>query len=303
MKRLWIASLALFGCGGLGLWFVYSLIPSAPVASRSTPEAAAAPASTLIDKLPKYQRYSLPNSDIHTVTLSPQSRFKVSIAVSPELETVEEFAKSQKAIAVLNGGFFDPKNAKTTSYVTQNGKVVSNPKQNDRLMQNPDLQPYLTQILERSEFRSYQCGEKVTYAIASRLEKAPSGCKLINAIGGGPQLLPEFTATEEGFVDPSVGRDSIGVNQRNSRSAIGITQDGSVILVMAAQRPDAPQNSGMSVQAMVGFMQRLGAKQALNLDGGSSSALVYQDKTFYGKVDKAGKPVPRAIKSAIVVHE
>ncbi|MGG6266528.1 phosphodiester glycosidase family protein [Leptolyngbya sp. AN03gr2] len=299
MRGLWVASLALFASGSLGLWFVYSLIPSASVSSKSTPTPVASPASDL----PKYQKYSLPNSDIHTVTISPKSRFTVSIALSPTLETIDQFAKSQKAIAVLNGGFFDPKNEKTTSYVTQKGKVVSDPSKNDRLMTNPDLAPYLPQILERSEFRSYQCAAKVQYAIATRSAPVPSGCKLIDAVGGGPQLLPQFTATEEGFVDPNVGRDSIGVTQRNSRSAIGIKPDGSVVLVMAAQKSDAPTNSGMSVQAMVSFMQRLGVNQALNLDGGSSSALIFQDQTFYGKVDKAGQPVPRAIKSAIVVHE
>ncbi len=299
MKGLWVASLALFASGSLGLWFVYSLIPSAPVASTSTPSPTPSPVSDL----PKYQQYALPNSEIHTVTVSPKSRFKVSIAVSPTLETIHEFAKSQKAIAVLNGGFFDPKNEKTTSYITQKGKVVSDPKKNDRLMTNSDLAPYLPQILERSEFRSYQCANKVQYAIAPRSASVPSGCQLIDAIGGGPQLLPEFTATQEGFVDPNVGRDSIGITQRNARSAIGIKADGSVVLVMAAQKPEVPQNSGMSVQAMVSFMQRLGVTQALNLDGGSSSALIFQDQTFYGKVGKAGQPVPRAIKSAIVVHE
>lgn len=301
MKGLWVASLALFASGSLGLWFVYSLIPSASVSSKSAPSPVASPSP--VSDLPKYQKFSLPNSDLHTVTISPKSRFKVSIAVSPTLETIDQFAKSQKAIAVLNGGFFDPKNEKTTSYVTQKGKVVSDPRKNDRLMTNPDLAPYLPQILERSEFRSYQCADKVQYAIAPRSAAVPSGCELIDAIGGGPQLFPELTATEEGFVDPNVGRDSIGITQRNARSAIGIKPDGSVVLVMAAQKPEAPQNSGMSVQAMTSFMQRLGVTQALNLDGGSSSALIFQDQTFYGKVDKAGQPVPRAIKSAIVVHE
>lgn len=139
MKRLWVASLALFASGGLGLWLVHSLMPSAPVSSESTPKAIDSPSPTV--HLPKYQRYSLPNSDTHTVTIAPQSRFKVSIALSPTLETIDQFAKPQNAVAVLNGGFFDPKNEKTTSYITKNGKVVSDPKQNDRLTQNLDLAP------------------------------------------------------------------------------------------------------------------------------------------------------------------
>jgi exopolysaccharide biosynthesis protein len=306
VKRLWIASLAIFACGSLGLWFVHSLLSSISASSQATPAQQptvfASPSPTVED-IPKYQVYSLPNSEIHTVTIAPNSRFKVSISFSPTLEPLGQFGKSQNAIAVLNGGFFDPKNEKTTSYVTKNGKVVLDPKKNDRLIENPNLQPYLPKILDRSEFRQYDCGEKTQYAIAPHSAEVPSSCKLVDAIGGGPQLLPRLTAQAEGFVDEQVGRDSIGVTQRNARSAIGILKDGSVILVMAAQKPEAPQNSGMSVQAMTSFLQRLGVEQALNLDGGSSSALIYQDQTFYGKVDKDGKPVPRAIKSAVIVHE
>ncbi|HTL88058.1 MAG TPA: phosphodiester glycosidase family protein, partial [Leptolyngbya sp.] len=298
MKRGWIAGVAVFVCGGLGVWWIPSFISSTPVAPRTAPAPVSSTAAIV---LPKYQRYSLPNSEIHTVTIAPQSRFKVAIALSSALETLDQFAKSQKAIAVLNGGFFDPKNEKTTSYVIQNGQVIGDPKQNDRLVQNPDLKPYLSQILERSEFRTYRCGDKTESAIAPHSAAIPSGCNLIDALGAGPQLLPKLTAVDEGFVDQQAGRDAIGMNQRNARSAIGIKRDGSIVLVMAAQRPNAP-DSGMSVQAMVSFMQRLGVEQALNLDGGSSAGLIYQDQKFYGKVDESGRSVVRAIKSAIVVQ-
>ncbi len=310
MKRVWVASLAVFSCGGLAVWGVHLWIRSA--SSESTQAAVTPAAIADLPKradLPKYQRYALPNSDVHTVTIVPQSQFKVSIALSPTVETIAQFAKSQKAVAsshkvvaVLNGGFFDPQNQQTTSYVIQNGQVVSDPKQNDRLVQNPNLKSYMPLILERSEFRTYQCGEKIESAISTRSATVPPGCKLIDSIGGGPQLLPKLTAVEEGFVDAETGRDAIGMTQRNARSAIGIKRDGSIVLVMVAQKPDDPANSGMSIQAMVSFMQRLGVEQALNLDGGSSSVLIYQDQTFYGKVDRAGHPVSRAIKSTIVVH-
>jgi exopolysaccharide biosynthesis protein len=73
---------------------------------------------------------------------------------------------------------------------------------------------------------------------------------------------------------------------------------------MAAQKPDAPSNSGMSLPALTTFMQeRLGVKQAMNLDGGSSSALFYEGKTVYGKVDPEGQPIQRAVKSVILVQE
>lgn len=306
MKRLWIASLAIFGCGSLGLWFVHSLVTSVSGSSEATsksPAVFATSSPAVAQDLPTYQRYALPNSDIHTITLAPRSRLKVSIALSPGLRSIEQLAKSEKAIAAINGGFFDPTNQKTTSYGTKQRQLVLDPNQNERLIENPQLQPYLPQILDRSEFRQYDCGTTTQYAIARRSEQVPAGCTLAEAMGGGPQLLPKFTAQEEGFIDQQTGRDAIGVAQRNARSAIGLKPDGSVVLVMAAQKPDAPEDSGMSMQALTGFMQRLGIDRALNLDGGSSAALIYQDQMFYGKVEKNGQPVLRAIKSAIVIHE
>lgn len=305
MKKLWLVSLAIFGCGGFGVWMVYSVLRSRPVSSEATPTPVASPAVSPSPDSPQYQRFALPNSEIHVVRIPANSRFVVSVASGGDAtESIETFATSNSAVVVLNAGFFDPKNQKTMSYVVQRGERVADPKQNERLTENPNLQPYLTQILNRSEFRRYQCGEKSQYAIAPHETAIPANCKLVDSVGGGPQLLPKLTATEEGFVDPMVGRDSIGIRQRNARSAIGITEDGSVVLVMAAQTADAPGDSGMALPALATFMeQRLDVKQAMNLDGGSSSALFYQGRLFYGKVDKDGQPMARSVKSVVLVRE
>jgi exopolysaccharide biosynthesis protein len=56
---------------------------------------------------------------------------------------------------------------------------------------------------------------------------------------------------------------------------VGITRDGSIVLVMVAQKPKNPTQSGMSLPlpALADFMKSLGAQKAMNLDGGSSSSL------------------------------
>lgn len=293
IRKVCLISLALLGCTSLGVWLVQALSPArSPVAS--------APPAKIVD-LPQYQRYSLPTSEVHTVKIPAQSRFKASIAVAPTVKPIQDFAQSNAAIAVINGGFFDPTNAKTTSYLTKNGKLIGDPKQNERLTNNPDLKPYLTQIWNRSEFRRYQCGDQFKTTIAPHSATGLSGCQLVDAIGGGPQLLPKFTAVEEGFVDPATGRDAISVDQRNARSAIGLLPDGAIMLVMAAQKSE--QRSGMTLNELINFMQRLGVEQAMNLDGGSSSALVFRNQTFYGKLNEANQPVARSIKSVIFVHE
>ena len=62
-------------------------------------------------------------------------------------------------------------------------------------------------------------------------------------------------------------------------------------------------NSGMSLPDLAAFLKNLGAKKALNLDGGSSASLYYQGQTYYGKLDQQGDKVQRPLKSVLVVGE
>lgn len=273
------------GCAGFGV-FLHSQFSSGSTVTQPAPEVIAQPTFT---------RKPLPEAELWIVTVPANSAFKVKVAQSATTESVMQFAKQHEALAAINAGFFDPVNQKTTSYITTSaernskgtaGNTVADPMQNERLTQNPTLQPYLKQIFNRSEFRRYQCGQKVEYAISRHSASVPEGCQLMDAVGGGPRLLPELTAIAEGFVDPQNNRDAIGSNQRNARSAIGIKPDGTILLVMAAQKP-----RGVSLLELADIMKQLGAKEALNLDGGSSSAMVYQDQVIYGKVENEQRPV------------
>lgn len=254
-----------------------------------------------VSKSVQYESHTLPQSIVHTLLIPAQSHFFVTPVISAQVNTVEEFAAKEQAVAVLNGGFFDPKNQKTTSYVVVKGKLAADPRENERLMQNPQLTSYIDKILNRTEFRRYQCGQTIRYGIALHQELPPTDCQLVDALGGGPRLLPRQTSKEEGFVDLTTGRDALGSDQPNARTAIGITRDGSVIWVMAQQKPNNP-HSGMSLPALADWMKNLGVEQAMNLDGGSSASLYYQGQTFNGKVDQALNPVKRPVKSVLLVR-
>ncbi|MEH2297328.1 phosphodiester glycosidase family protein [Nostoc sp.] len=262
--------------------------------------------STVASSPPKTIRYferTLPQSIAHILLIPANSRFLVTPALSQKVATVEEFAQKHRAVAILNAGFFDPVNQKSTSYVVIQGKLVANSKENERLVNNPNLKPYLGQIFNRTEFRRYLCGQTLRYDIALHSQSPPAGCQLVDAIGAGPRLLPELTSVQEGFVDNANKRDALGSNQPNARTAVGITLDGSVVLVMVAQKSSAPANSGVSLPALADFMKTLGADKAMNLDGGSSSSLYYKGKTFYGKVDLEGNSIKRRVKSVLLVQE
>lgn len=273
------------------LWFNLRFsTPSIPTVASSPPKAI------------RYFERTLPQGIAHILLIPANSRFLVTPALSQKVATVEEFAQKHRAIAILNAGFFDPANQKTTSYIVLQGKLVADPKENERLVNNPNLKSYLGQIFNRSEFRRYLCGQTISYSIALHNQSPPAGCQLVDAIGAGPSLLPELTLAKEGFVDNANKRDALGSNQPNARTAVGITRDGSVVLVMVAQKPSTPGN-GVSLPALADFMKTLGAEKAMNLDGGSSSSLYYKGKTFYGKVDLEGNSIKRPVKSVLLVQE
>lgn len=245
------------------------------------------------------------NSIVHTITIPHGSTLQVYPEVATELQSIETFATKHNAIAVINAGYFDPKNQKTTSYITRQGNLVADPRTNERLIDNPDLQAYLGKILNRTEFRRYVCSDTFRYDIIFHRDSIPNDCTLVDAIGGGPRILPENTAFAEGFTDYQAGekiRDAIGTTQPNARSAIGITANGDIILAMAAQKPESPTNSGMSLEELADFLATLGVEKAMNLDGGSSASLYYDGKIVYGRVDKEGNQIQRPIKSVILVR-
>lgn len=268
--------------------------------SSSPPSAAQTPENKAL----QYNTSLLQQSVVHTLLIPRTSRFLVTPVVSQSLNSLESLREKHHAIAAINGGFFDPQNQKSTSYVIKQGVLVADPKQNQRLINNPKLAPYLKQILNRTEFRRYRCGQTVRYDITLHSEPSPPDCQLVDALGGGPSLLPNLTLVQEGFWDDVKGkivRDPLGTSQLNARSAIGITHDGSVLVVMVAQTPNAPTNSGMSLPTLAAFMKAKGVEKAMNLDGGGSSSFYYKGKTVYGKVDKKGTWVKRELFSVLLI--
>ncbi len=295
MRKIFALSLLIIGLG----------IVLLSISHKEPPRTASSTVEPPLEKEVQYKSYTLESSVVHTLLIPANSRFLVIPAASQELSSLESFAQKHEAVAVINGGFFDPQNQESTSYVVQQGVLVADPRKNERLIDNPKLAPYLEKILDRTEFRRYRCGLTVGYDLALHSEPTPKECQLVDALGGGPRLLPEITSVAEGFLDVDNGiviRDSLNSRQSNARSAVGITRDRNILLVMVAQKP-LSQTSGMSLAALADFMKTLGVEKAMNLDGGSSSSFYYEGKTFYGKVDNQGNPLRRPVLSVLLVKD
>lgn len=251
----------------------------------------------------RYETRTFPSAIVHVISVSANEVWQIRAEGAPTVETLDRWIQQTPgAIAALNGGFFDPDNQKTTAFVTHQGKLVADPRTNEALVHNPALTPYLPQIFDRSEWRRYQCGSIVRDAIVVHSTAVPAGCDLVEAIGGGPQLWPKLTIESEGFWLKKAGqviRDPIGVYRRNARSALALAADGRVWLVMVQQRS---AQGGMTLSELAQFLQSLGADRALNLDGGTSSAIYANGHLIYGKRDESDRPQGRPVKSALLVQ-
>ncbi len=183
------------------------------------------------------------------------------------------------ASAAVNGGFFNLSTGQAAGYVVIDGVQAKDPSTHStgsKSHKDPSA-AYKEQIANRSELRILTgCFGRVTVEIARHNDALPAGCKLLHCLQAGPQLLPAVTTVEEAFVrrDPR-GRylDVISSTSRTSRTAVGITAAGQVLLVAVDGPEQGVNSSGLTITELSVVMKNLGCTSALNLDGGHSTTM------------------------------
>jgi hypothetical protein len=268
--------------------------------------------------VPSLEQKQFPQGRIYVFQVPAQSEYKVLPAVSKTLATVKSQiwqtatigAGGKKPVFIINGGFFDPSNSLTTSFIFQGGLLTADPRINPNLVNNDKLLSYLPKIFNRPEFRLYLCQKpsgsfQTRYDIAPRNAPVPQDCLLQSALGAGPTLLPKVEDLSEGFVDYNAAgkliRDPVGTCSLNARSAVGITEKGDVLLLMAAQNASKPNGSGFNMTDLANLLKARGAVKAMALDGGSSSGFWHKGQAVFGKFENNSAPVIRPVKSVLMV--
>lgn len=92
--------------------------------------------------------------------------------------------------------------------------------------------------------------------------------KIDNVVGGGPSLVSEGTISVDA---PSQGFDSTFSSKRHPRTAVGRTKEGDLWWVAIDGRQKL--SDGATLEELAKVMQRLGCLDAINLDGGGSTAM------------------------------
>ena len=118
-----------------------------------------------------------------------------------------------------------------------------------------------------------------------RLGLAPWWEDVREAIGGGPVLVragvPVYQA-DEWFT-------SYHLDRRHPRTAVGQLADGRVLLVVADGRSDL--SWGLTNAQLASEMVRLGAVEAMALDGGGSSTMAFDGKVLNRPSDGSERPI------------
>ncbi len=237
------------------------------------------------------------NDGIYHITVSGEkARKKVKVYASQSLMTNDEVHKMSGALLTVNGGFFDPENEKTMSFVVTGRQTIEDPIMNENFLANPVLRKNMSKILNRTEFRVVDCDGKYRYEIVPHNSPVDFTCSVVESVQGGPLILPDMRLEEEFFLvkdGDKIIRESCSVLHKVARTVVGLKDGDLHILIITDDHP-------MDMYEVQALCKELGFDRAMAMDGGSSTSMNYKNK--YNVISVKGDGYGRKLKSFILVY-
>lgn len=224
--------------------------------------------ATVHEDLPEpavsYTRPKVAGVWAHVVTVdlnAPGVQVRPLVPPSAAKERFGRLVGREQPVAAINGTFFDPPSGVVLGSIVQDGDLIREGWLGSAIRIDEDgLGSFLPM---KRKPGSHFDWSSTQFAISS-----------------GPTLVEEgevrLNPRAEGFRDPAVYRAA-------RRSALGLTE-GNKLLLVSVSKP-------VSLKRLALMMQGLGAWHAVNLDGGTSSALYYRGK----HIVRAGRALTNAV--------
>lgn len=238
----------------------------------------------------QFEQESLFASNQHIVIweLADNGDFALQFAYRPERTKTSDMAKEQHAVAAINGSFFDMDRHFPVLFLRIDGEDLGQTIQEEAKLQS-----------ENYYFGTLAMAHDSVFILKNdTVSQWEEGLPYPNMMTARPLLI------FEGETLP-LQEDLNFVSGRHNRTAVGIRDDGTVLLIVVDGR--APKAAGMSLQELQQVMRWLGCRNALNLDGGGS-ATFYADfggnhgvlnyPTDNGRFDHEGE---RTVSNAVLV--
>jgi exopolysaccharide biosynthesis protein len=215
---------------------------------------------------------------------TPRAVKGVAGAVGREKTSVllAHLADSERVVGGVNGDFF--------SLASPAGVPVGILVTRGRLLTAPGPQPALALdsvgAVRIARFRT--TGERRPPHV---LDSASAATKLEpfyprEAVGGRPLLARDSVIVAD--VD-TTGQPGFATG-RHPRTAAGVARGGKRLILVVVDGRQKPYSDGMTLRELANLMLALGARDALNLDGGGSTTMVYADPDSGGRLRIANHP-------------
>ncbi len=196
---------------------------------------------------------SLYGVDLHVAMIEVHPPYKIDIRVNVPMETTSVSARAAKAVAALNGSFFDMQKGFSVCYLQQHGAVA-----------DTTVQAYFDREggsgairMEREKVEIFPWNKSI-----EKTWKVDGASVLVS----GPLLLIDYKEYDLSTCNTSF------VETRHPRSAMAVMNDGRVLLLTVDGRLPG-MSEGIRLTELAHLLRVLGAEDAINLDGGGSTTL------------------------------
>lgn len=228
------------------------------------------------------------NQQIFVLEIPDTAQYTLAFAHEPRRTKTSEMARRHGAVAALNGSFFDMDQHFPICYLRIDSvDIGENTPGKDTV--NRKYYQYGTLCL---------CGDSVLILKTDSSRHWEEGLSFPNIMTAGPLLIWHDTLQY-------MRDDRTFVTNRHNRTAVGIREDGTVLLFVADGR--AKEAEGLSLTELQQLLRWLGCRDALNLDGGGSSTLYLNIGNYQGvancpsdngRFDHAGE---RSVSNAVLI--
>lgn len=192
-------------------------------------------------------------------------------------ETTKETYQRGDGILAINGGYFAANSSVST--IIQDGEVIAAGPSGDNIRGAFGIKNRIPEITWTNANKAKGIPKKLT---SPKLTANAKIWEVNQAVGGGPVLIKEgkinVTSVAEGFRGSHL--------MRHPRSAIGLKDKNTLIMMVVDGRQEA--SAGVTLTELATLMHDLGAIEALNLDGGGSTAMVAANEVVNIPTDITG---------------
>ena len=188
---------------------------------------------------------------ISIVEVQPRKALRAGIALSAPPAPTSAMAQARKAVAAINGSYFNMRKGNSVCFLQMDGEVIDTTTTAElNLRVNGAVQ------IKKGRLRILPWSKKIEESYHGKND----------VLASGPMLL------QRGNISSWETCDSSFVHTKHPRSAVVVEKDGTTWFVTVDGRAPGHAN-GMSIPELAHLIRILGGYDALNLDGGGSTTL------------------------------